>query len=322
MPLGDIYQTGTVSTTNADATVEGSGVLWSDVMEGDEFRIGSTALPILSVTDNDTLELAAPWPGSTASGQAYMIEKRSVLRLDAAASMAEFRHLVSDLVDAGQFLFTDIDPPDPDLGEDGQYAIDPTGPWTFWLKTSGAWVEQGSLRANGIWQGGYVNDRYYVGFGSAPAGVALSADVLYYQPFSVGEEHTFDRIAFQVTATGTATLARLAIYRFVNGVPTELVLDAGSVGVGSTGLKTITISQLLEPGTYVLGLVLNGTCTLVAYPSDTLMNAFFTGLGSSFASPFDSRITATTFSYATAFPDPAGAVTYATGDTPVIGLRA
>src|SRR4051794_22903598 len=99
MPLGDIYSTGTASVTAGSTSVTGVTAIWSDVIRGDEFRIGSVAIPILSVgVDYDTLELAVPWPGSTAAGSAYLIDKRSVYRLTAASEfLNRVRKFVTDI---------------------------------------------------------------------------------------------------------------------------------------------------------------------------------------------------------------------------------
>lgn len=78
-----------------------------------------------------------------------------------------------------------------------------------------------------------------------------SANVLRAIPFVCPKDITLDRIAIQVTGTAAGD-TRLGIYRATsttNLYPDALVLDAGTVSVGSTGLKSITISQALEAGT-------------------------------------------------------------------------
>lgn len=88
---------------------------------------------------------------------------------------------------------------------------------------------------------------------------------MYLTPIDVAVATTFNRIACNVSATGTGTglLLRLGIYNDIgnfsrpSGAP---VLDAGTVDPTSgTGDKTITINQTLQPGRYWLALAFNGT---------------------------------------------------------------
>src|SRR5262245_51493416 len=143
MPLGDVYSTGTASVNAGSTTVTGTTVVWTDVVEGDEFRIGSVAVPIASVgVGFDTLMLAVPWPGTNQVNASYLIDKRSVFRLTTTASefLTKFRKFVTDLAQAGLFLFVDTgDEPDPQLGEEGQWALRPAT-FTIWHKQSGIWI--------------------------------------------------------------------------------------------------------------------------------------------------------------------------------------
>ncbi len=174
------------------------------------------------------------------------------------------------------------------------------------------------------WNGGYVATRYYMPLSNSPnATLVMAADIAYFTPFQVGETHTFDRIAAQVTATGTATLVRLAIYNVTNGQPSTLVLDAGTVSVAGTGLKTITISQALAPGIYWMAVVADGSVTING-ASCAQVHPYFTGT-TDFAT-IDTALTATlTFGAfpATAFAGGMGAASYGSGaQNPTIGLRA
>lgn len=86
---------------------------------------------------------------------------------------------------------------------------------------------------------------------------------------------TFDRIACSVTAGGTAgAVVRLGIYNDdSNGLPSTLILDAGTVASTTTGVKEITISQTLAAGSYWLAEAAQvAGCTLTA---DTSVNGFF-----------------------------------------------
>jgi len=94
--------------------------------------------------------------------------------------------------------------------------------------------------------------RYYwsqIGVGSTGAVGDPDADTLYAQPFFVPDNATYTAIAIHQTTTTTGS-ARLGIYNDGGGVPTTLVLDAGTVTLTGTGAKEIVISQALTRGWY------------------------------------------------------------------------
>ena len=94
--------------------------------------------------------------------------------------------------------------------------------------------------------------------------VAMAANYLYGFPFIVPIVQTFDRIAIRVS-TLSAGNCRLGIYiSNGNAYPTALILDAGEVDTGSTGVKEININQTLQPGLYWLAIVVNATPTVIA----------------------------------------------------------
>jgi hypothetical protein len=83
----------------------------------------------------------------------------------------------------------------------------------------------------------------------------------YYTPIYIDKSTTFDRIALATasTFTGTATV-RLGIYNDNNGVPSTVVLDAGTVSATfNSSAYTITISQTLANGMYWLAFCQQGT---------------------------------------------------------------
>jgi len=75
---------------------------------------------------------------------------------------------------------------------------------------------------------------------------------------------TLDLLSIQVTVAGAAaTTARLGIYNAnTDWQPTTLVLDAGTVAVDSTGIKSITINQALSAGRYLLVINTDGAPTV------------------------------------------------------------
>ncbi|MBZ9985658.1 hypothetical protein LB572_00960 [Mesorhizobium sp. BH1-1-5] len=71
-----IYLNGTVSVTNGDGVVTGSGTAWAVAgVNGGMFSSAGVSVPILSVESDTSLTLAYPWPGTTATGAAYAIQR-------------------------------------------------------------------------------------------------------------------------------------------------------------------------------------------------------------------------------------------------------
>lgn len=103
----------------------------------------------------------------------------------------------------------------------------------------------------------YIAGHYYASDTTAASGaVAQALDTGFPQasPFFLDQTRTFDRIAIWVTTAVAASVVRLAIYESdANFLPTNLILDAGTVSSATTGGKEITISQSLPgPGMYWL----------------------------------------------------------------------
>ncbi|WP_245418602.1 hypothetical protein [Mesorhizobium sp. WSM3864] len=73
-----IYNTGTVSVTNGNAVVTGSGTAWAvALISGGMFSSAGLSIPILSVGSDTSLTLAYAWPGTTASGSVYAIAQEN-----------------------------------------------------------------------------------------------------------------------------------------------------------------------------------------------------------------------------------------------------
>ncbi|MBZ9698825.1 hypothetical protein [Mesorhizobium sp. CO1-1-9] len=71
-----IYTTGTVSVSNGSAVVTGSGTAWAvGLVTGGMLSSAGVSIPIASVTDDTHLTLAYAWPGTTATGAAYAIDR-------------------------------------------------------------------------------------------------------------------------------------------------------------------------------------------------------------------------------------------------------
>ena len=143
------YSTGTVDVSDGGTTVTGTSTIWSGVnaRPGDVLQIGEFQTVIADVTDTTHLEIP-PWGGGAQTGASYVIYQVSPQRFAGAQAMADVSTLVAALNTDGFFFFVDTEEtePDPSLGEDGQYAMQPsTG--KVWLKDSGTWDFQGIYKA-------------------------------------------------------------------------------------------------------------------------------------------------------------------------------
>lgn len=152
------YSTGTVSVASGGTTVTGVGAIWSgtNVKPGDVLQIGNFQTVISDVTD--TLHLVIPpWGGGLQSAVAYKIWQVSPQRFAGSTAMATVNELVAAFETSGFFVFvgTTETVPDPSLGDDGQYAFQPTTGKT-WAKVAGVWTFLGIYKAFqllGAWSG-------------------------------------------------------------------------------------------------------------------------------------------------------------------------
>lgn len=99
---------------------------------------------------------------------------------------------------------------------------------------------------------------------SAVSTAALVAGEIYYEPILVTTPITISQLNAVVSTAGAgSTTARLGLYQAnTNWQPTTLVVDGGTVAVDSTGAKSASVSQTLQPGRYLLAIASDGTPTL------------------------------------------------------------
>jgi len=149
--------------------------------------------------------------------------------------------------------------------------------------------------------------------------VAHTLNTLFGCPFFVPVITTYTSIVCEVTTLSAGNL-RMGIYRdstSAPGTPGALVLDAGVVSTGTTGAKSITISQSLDPGWYWLASVSDASATLRAYTAANSLH----WLG--FTSATDTNVhigRSVAFTYA-ALPDPfTGGSALVTGNFPRVML--
>jgi hypothetical protein len=85
------------------------------------------------------------------------------------------------------------------------------------------------------------------------ANFPMSPNVTYYTPIFISSSTTYDRIACRTGTFSTANTVRLGIYNDNNGVPSTLLLDAGTVSATAANTDyLITINQTLNTGFYWL----------------------------------------------------------------------
>jgi hypothetical protein len=85
------------------------------------------------------------------------------------------------------------------------------------------------------------------------SGVLQTNNDLFFHSYQVTSAITIQSLSINVSsaAASSSTIARLGIYTDNgSGSPQTLILDAGTVQLNSTGIKTITVSQSLAKGIY------------------------------------------------------------------------
>jgi hypothetical protein len=133
------YSVGTVSVHRGDTAIVGAGgPLWTSTANaraGDDIIVAGHIWPLSDVIDAAHL-LIDPWPfDDVPAGTPYKILQRSPLRFAGALNSEGLPFIVPIGVTA----------PDPSLGEEGQFAIQPNT-FKLWLKTGGQWVFQGIFK--------------------------------------------------------------------------------------------------------------------------------------------------------------------------------
>ena len=88
---------------------------------------------------------------------------------------------------------------------------------------------------------------------SGNASFAMSPNTTYYTPIFINTSTAYDRLACRTGTFSAANTVRLGIYNDSNGLPSTLLLDAGTVSAAAANTTyEITISQTLNAGFYWL----------------------------------------------------------------------
>lgn len=141
-----------------------------------------------------------------------------------------------------------------------------------------------AYRAPGVGYDG-VNARYAIpgaAFDSVTT-ASPSANNIRYFPIYIENACTFDQLTFEVTAAAVAgSSARLGIYKADSDLqPTSLVVDAGTVAIDTTGVKTVSISTTLDPGFYLQCMHQSGAPTLRVFRGSAEYSGFLQAMGTS-----------------------------------------
>lgn len=181
------------------------------------------------------------------------IDLDTILAVDIAAGGVA----TSEILD-GTILEADLNA--IDAAADGEVlTFNAAGSNFEWEAGGGAHLSEGRISVGGT-------DNYNLpGIGLFQSSTeAHSSNVLFFFPIVVSTTITLDRIASEVTGAGSGgATARLGIYEAdIDWQPGDLVVDAGTIAIDTTGLKAITISEVLTEGRYLLAYVGDATATL------------------------------------------------------------
>ena len=99
---------------------------------------------------------------------------------------------------------------------------------------------------------GYASARFYFPGATSPNTEALTANTIYGSPIWILQKQSFTRLGVEIV-TAAGTNGRLGVYKWANGVPTTLVIDAGAISTATAGYKELTgLALTLNPGVYGL----------------------------------------------------------------------
>ena len=123
-----------------------------------------------------------------------------------------------------------------------------------WAAPSGAWVPNTLPGHIGI-PGESIT--------SAATNDASATGILYMTPFIIPVRQVIDSIAVVVNVAGTAgSTGRQGLYRMTTAGTWELITDAGTFALDSTGTKTASLAYTANPGLYGAAVMVSASCTL------------------------------------------------------------
>jgi Major tropism determinant N-terminal domain len=143
--------------------------------------------------------------------------------------------------------------------------------------------------------------------------VATSANIIFFVPFIVIDTMTITDIGYNVSATGTTTLARCGIYSSdANNQPSILLADSGNLGV-TLGSKSVTLASpiVLTSGLYWTAYLQNGTGSVTGGNATSIVNIF--GNSTIATTAINAYSKAVTYG---ALPNPISSLTNSSGAVP------
>jgi hypothetical protein len=153
-------------------------------------------------------------------------------------------------------------------------------------------------------------------YSTAPTTSVATSNRLYCMPFFPNQTFTCDALAINVTTLSVGGLAKILIYSDVNGVPTTKLYESANLDCSTIGQKTASTSFTFNAGTtYWLGFIANNSLNSFTFMQQSSIYGFSTS-GAFTAST--NGFLSTTFS---ATPTTLTALTYATGNVPMISIR-
>ena len=138
-----------------------------------------------------------------------------------------------------------------------QAAIPAQGELAFATDTGVLYIGDGASAGGGnlglgAMMPGYASGRFYFPGASSVSAATLTANTIYAAPIWILQKQSFTKLGVEITMAA-GTNGRLGVYKWANGVPTALVLDAGAISTATTGYKELTgLALSLNPGVYGL----------------------------------------------------------------------
>jgi len=128
------------------------------------------------------------------------------------------------------------------------------------VKTAYDFADTKLLKYAAIWQTKYRSGYWYESKNGATITTStFTQNRVYCFPLFIQESVTIDRLGVECTTLSASTTWRIGLYNSdSNGLPTTVLLDAGTVDTSTTGLKSITVSQTLAAGLYFIAGVWQG----------------------------------------------------------------
>ncbi|PDT68125.1 hypothetical protein CO675_39450 [Bradyrhizobium sp. C9] len=223
--------------------VTGSGTIWSgvNVRPGDILQIGDFQTVITDVTDTAHLVIP-PWGGGAQAGAAYTIWQVSPQRFAGAQAMADVSTAVGAWNSLGYFVFVDpaLSAPDPSIGEENQYAFQPTTR-KYWLKTGGVWVFQGQPGIGDVLAANHLTDVTLTASGGvARSAAAMILDVGNIKNYgAVGDGVADDTAAFQAAIAALPGGGRIFVPRGFHRITASLTLHSGLTFYGESCISRV-----------------------------------------------------------------------------------